>query len=422
MKPQVYSEIGRLKKVLVHRPGKEIDVIVPEMTKELLMEDILFGERAQLEHDQMCEVFHKFGAETFDVQTLLIETLRTAPQREIDVFLNNILSLENLSEDVFLKLKSLTPSELGNALIYGILHAPNVMTDEKLYFYKPVPNFIFARDPVIAAYGKILSSAMAEPVRQREAKILTFIFRHHKTMGMPKHLIDLHELSTEKGKITLEGGDFLVLDHQTAFIGCSVRTTLESIKLLGFELKKLGVVNLFVAKLPAKVSFIHLDTVFTRISEDECIMYPPLFAKESPTRAEIIYFDLKPDTVIEKKFDNIFDGLASVGIHLMPIYCGGKENLINQKREQWTQGANAFCIAPGIIMTYARNIYTAKELSRAGYLVVNAAEVLTPTFEVEFDRKLAILIQGDELCRARGGPRCLTHPLLREPVEVKAKE
>lgn len=416
MKPHVYSEIGRLKKVLVHRPGKEIDVIVPEMTKELLMEDILFGERAQLEHDAMCDVFHKFGVETYDVQSLLIESLKTSAQREIDSFLNHLQALEGFSDEVFNKLKTLSPHELGNALIYGILHTASEMTDDKLYFYKPVPNFIFARDPVIVAYDKVLASSMAEPVRQREAKILTFIFRHHKKMGMPTHLIDLHDLNTEKVKLTLEGGDFLVLDHQTAFIAWSVRTTLNSIKMLASELKKLGVINLFVAKLPPKVSFIHLDTVFTRISLDECLIYPPLFAKESPYRAEIIYFDLSGDKAKEKKFDNIFDGLASVGINLYPIYCGGKESLINQKREQWTQGANAFCIAPGIIMTYGRNIHTARELSKAGYLVVNASEVLTPTFEVEFDRKLAILIQGDELCRARGGPRCLTHPLYREKI------
>ncbi|HAZ11398.1 MAG: hypothetical protein A2X86_20025 [Bdellovibrionales bacterium GWA2_49_15] len=414
MKPQVYSEIGRLRKVLVHRPGKEIDIIVPEMTKELLMEDILFGERAQQEHDQMCEVFHKFDAETYDAQSLLIETLMTAKPHIIDAFLDQLQQLENFSDEVFQKLKRMTPSELGNALIYGILHAPNVMTDEKLYFFKPVPNFIFARDPVITVYDKILASAMAEPVRQREAKILTFIFRNHTLFGMPQNLIDLHELSTEKAKITLEGGDFLVVDHQTIFIGLSSRTTLSSIKMLAGELKKLGVAYLFVAKLPPKVSFIHLDTVFTRISQTECIIYPPLFAKESPSRAEISFFDLTGEKPKEKKFDTIFEGLAEVGINLTPIYCGGKENLINQKREQWTQGANAFCIAPGIIMTYARNVYTAKELSKAGYLVVNASEVLTPTFEVEMDRKLAILIQGDELCRARGGPRCLTQPLIRD--------
>ena len=101
-------------------------------------------------------------------------------------------------------------------------------------------------------------------------------------------------------------------------------------------------------------------------------------------------------------------------IDLRPLYCGGTTDLILQKREQWTHGANAFCIAPGIILTYARNARTIKELSRAGYLTVSAHEVLRPSFEPNLERKTAILLEGDELCRARGGPRCLTHPLVRE--------
>ncbi len=399
---------------MVHSPGPEIDIIVPEGANELLFEDILFGEMAQEEHRAMCNVFRKYGVEVLEIKELLITALEAASKEVVAALVDELQLLEHLSLQVVKKLKSLTPKQLAAALIEGILLDKHLMDDENLYLLKPIPNLIFARDPVIVAFNRILASSMAEPVRRREAKLMIFIFTNHPELILDKPIIDLHQLGTEGTKLSLEGGDFLVLDEDTVAIAWSRRTSLKSIQLLSKELKKLGVKNLIVAKLPNQISFIHLDTVFTRISEDECLIYPPLFAPESLTRADIFYFDLNQTEFKEKKYDLIFDLLNDLKIPLKPIYCGGKNNLIAQKREQWTQGANSFCIAPGIILTYSRNINTIKELSRAGYLCVNASEVLSQTFEPNFNQKTAILLKGEELCRARGGPRCLTHPLYRD--------
>ncbi len=414
MKTQVYSEIGQLKKVMVHAPGREIEVIVPEGANDLLFEDILFAERAREEHELLCKVFEKYGVETFDIKTILFQSLEKANRDTVIKLLNDLKMLEHLTNFVITKLKELSAAELSSALIEGILLDPENMDDENLYLLSPIPNLLFARDPVIIAFDKIFASSMAEPVRRRESQLLKFIFTNHPELTTDNDIIDLHELSTEGTKLTLEGGDFLVLDEDTVAIAWSKRTTLKSIKLIANELKKVGVKHLIVAKLPHQTSFIHLDTVFTRISEDECLIYPPLFTSESQARADILYFDLEAPVLKEKRYDLIFDILDEIGINLKPIYCGGKDNLINQKREQWTQGANSFCIAPGIILTYSRNRFTIKELAAAGYMCINAKEVISSTFSVNFSQKTAILLDGEELCRARGGPRCLTHPLVRD--------
>lgn len=411
----VYSEIGRLKKVMVHAPGPEVDIVTPNGANALLFEDILFGDLARIEHDIMCKVFHKYGVETYKILDLLIESLGAAPKDSVIELITEIKRLEFLGDSVVRRLTSMAVDQLGHALIEGIPEIPANMSDDNLYVLAPVPNLIFARDPVIMCHDKVLASSMAEKVRTREARLMVFIFTHHPEFGDKESIIDMSKIGRrETDKLTLEGGDFLVINKETVAIGCSLRTTIDSIKLIGKELKKLGIKHLVAPILPKQVAFIHMDTTFTRISDTECLFYPPIYAKESPTRSEILYFDLTQEVFEEKKYDYIIDCFSDIGINLTPVYCGGKESLIDQQREQWTQGSNSVCIAPGIIMTYSRNVKTVEELSKAGYMCVSAEEVIKPHFNADLSRKTVILLKGEELCRARGGPRCLTHPLIRE--------
>lgn len=401
---------------MVHSPGMEIDNIVPEGANDLLFEDILFGERARDEHKMMCRILKKYGVTPIDIKDLLEESIEAAPEQNVTELLAEFCLMENLSEEIMNDLQSFDPAKLATTLIEGILLPPELMDNDNLYQLSPIPNLLFARDPVIVAYDHVFASSMAEGARNRESRILTFIFCHHPEYKTPDKIIDLNKLSKVGGKLTLEGGDLLVLDEKTVAIGWSKRTSLTSIKVLALELKRIGVSNLIVVKLPHLTSFIHLDTTFTRINHDECLIYPPLFAEESNDRAPIIYYDLAKDELEPQTFGLIFDLFKKLDIFLKPIYCGGKDSLIDQKREQWTQGANSLCIAPGIILIYARNVKTIKELTAAGYLCINAVEILSPTFEPNLKQKTAILLKGEELCRARGGPRCLTHPILREDV------
>lgn len=416
MNGSVFSEIARLKKVMIHRPGKEVDVIVPDLASDVLFEDIIFGELARKEHDLMKGVFKKYGVKTYDILDLLIESLKEAPKAAIKNFLLDLGNYENLPQDLVKELESYDPVTLGHALIEGVLLPGEKMSDKHIYLLPPIPNLLFARDPVIMVHNKILASSMAEQIRKREAKLMIFIFTHHPQFKAPDSIIDLEQIAENNKSISLEGGDFLVLDKKTSTIAIawSKRTGLESIKILAGELGKIGIKNLIVVKLPHKNAFIHLDTSFTRINHHECLIYPPLYAKESEDPAKILYFDLTANKLKEVKYNNIFDCLEELGIYLEPIYCGGKNSLIAQKREQWTHGTNAFCIAPGIILYYSRNINTIKELSKKGYLCISAEEVLKDTFIPNFNQKTAILLDSEELCRARGGPRCMVHPLHRE--------
>ena len=179
IKTRVFSEIHRLKKVMVHRPGKEIDVIVPEKANELLFEDILFGERAQEEHDIMCKVLQKYGVETFDVLDLLIEALEGSRIDDVDKLVSNLQALEKLSDDVVDRLKAMNRNELGHALVEGIVQVESLIDEDNLYKLRPIPNLLFARDPVIIAFDKILISSMAELVRQRESELMAYIFNFH---------------------------------------------------------------------------------------------------------------------------------------------------------------------------------------------------------------------------------------------------
>lgn len=418
MKPSVYSEIGRLRKVLVHRPGKEVEVVVPELANDLLFEDILFSEKAQSEHEVLCEVLEKYGVQTYQILDLLTETLESVSEEDRVFFINKLQRLEKFDDFILRTLEGMSGKDLARSLVEGILYDENSIDNDHIYLLPPVPNLLFARDPIIFGFNRILASSMAEMARFREAEIMKYIFSKHPEMKLDDDspIIDLQKVSKNNIRLTIEGGDFLVLDKETVAIAWSKRTSLEAIRILASELKKINVKNLIAVKLPAVTSFIHLDTVFTRINHDECLIFPPLFSPTSRDRSRVFYFDLKGDKVVETEFNDMFSLLDSINIKLRPIYCGGKTDLIQQKREQWTQGANAFTIAPGIIMTYSRNVHTARELSGAGYLCISAEEVLKKSFIPNFQQKTAILIDGNELCRARGGIRCLTHPLLRDSI------
>jgi arginine deiminase len=414
MVTKVFSEIGRLKKVLVHTPGQEIDIIVPGMANRFLFDDILDGDLARKEHLEMCRVLEKYGVEVYQTKDLLREALFNTPGELIESFIKDIVKIENLSCELEAKLNRISREQLSKVLIEGIPLGPKEMKEGCYYELNPAPNLLFVRDPVIMCRDKIFEAKMTEKIRWREAKIMSFIFNHHPEFAAPSSIINIEKNLPEDISLTLEGGDFLVFDEKTIVIAWSKRTTFDSIKILAEQLKKIGMENLIVAKLPQEEVFMHIDTVFTRINTNECLIYPPLFDATSKVKAEILHFNLLKDTGSYKEYDTIFDLFETLGVNITPIYCGGKESLITQKREQATLGANSVCIAPGVILTYSRNINTIKELSAAGYHVVSSEEALSPYFIPDFSKKVVVVIKGVELVRGRGGARCLTHPLSRE--------
>jgi arginine deiminase len=219
--------------------------------------------------------------------------------------------------------------------------------------------------------------------------------------------------------VSLEGGDILVLSPKVLAVGCSERTQADAIHQLAESLRahhaedNSSFDHLLMVLMPNKRSAMHLDTIFTRTSEDECLVYPPYFLEGSRELLNVTAIDLRHDELRMHTSPSLLKALKRLGIDLKPIFCGGTDPIL-QQREQWTDGANAFCLAPGVITSYGRNIATAEALDQAGYQVVTAKEVLgEPSFDLLDGRKYLVQIEAGELSRARGGPRCMTMPLSR---------
>jgi arginine deiminase len=202
-------------------------------------------------------------------------------------------------------------------------------------------------------------------------------------------------------------------------VGLSERTNKDAITELARSLSEVdaGVSTIIAVELPKQRSFMHLDTVFTFTSRDECLIYPPVILPSGRQAATVTEIDLTKKDVRFAPRKSLLAALRRKGIDVDPIYCGGKK-AIDQQREQWTDGANAFTLAPGIVMLYERNVRTAEELAKHGYHIVYEDDLLLGRAELETwtKKKYAIQIQGHELSRARGGPRCMTMPLEREDL------
>lgn len=415
----VTSEIGRLKKVLIHLPGHEIDVMIPSMMEELLFDDILYGQLAREEHRRFQQLIYFIADEVVDLQHLLAETLDDAGVREslaLD-FARRLKLRKSFTE----MLGSLDAKRLAEVMVAGL---PS--DDGRAFDVPPVPNIFFMRDPQFVLGDGVVISSMATHARSRESLLSHYVFRHHPTFRRRDLFwMDFYEEPWPKTKAgvrrrpTIEGGDVLVPRRDMLLVGVTERTNRAGVEHLAHSLRasKAGVKTIFVVEIPRRRSFMHLDTVFTIINHDECLLYPPVMLPGSRESAKVYRLDLTRRELTYSEEDSLLGALAKKGMELEPIFCGGSRP-IDQQREQWTDGANAFALSPGVIVLYERNVRTADELSKRGYHVVYEDDLLLGRVELEHwtERKYAIQIQGHELSRARGGPRCMTMPLEREDL------
>ena len=293
------------------------------------------------------------------------------------------------------------------------------------YMLNPIPNLLFMRDPAAVVGDGYCVNAMATWARQREPLILSYVFKHHSRFC---HLTDNDKWFDQvtpliQGEIkvpqSLEGGDTLVLSDKVIAVGCSERTTADAIHILAENLRQdfrrgTGTFeHLLMVLMPKKRSAMHLDTIFTPINTHECLIYPPYFTDGSRELLNVVKIDLRFEELRFTTRPNLLTTLREVGLDLQPVFCGGND-YIKQQREQWTDGANAFALAPGVILGYSRNVATAEELAKKGYRVLAARELLAePKINLLDRKKYLILLESGELSRARGGPRCMTMPLAR---------
>ena len=426
MSLNVNSEIGKLSSVLVHLPGPEIDRMVPSMMEELLFDDILFGARAREEHRRFQQVLGYVADEVLQARDLLAEVLAVKEHREA--------ILEDLERKLLWgtepggRLRELSGNDLASALVTGIEKPAReaAQSSSELYWLPPIPNYFFQRDPLVVVGDRVIRGSMATPARLREPLLSGYIFQYHPRFARSDGVFWFREFSADfnrsapyaRMRPTLEGGDVLVLRSDLLLIGYSERTERTTIERLAEQLKaqKSPVKRLFVVAIPPARATMHLDTVFTVISRDECLVYGPMILAGGTEEADVYQCDLTRREIAWTSGKDLLTSLKAQGLDLAPVRCGG-DDPIAERREQWTDGANAFALAPGIILLYDRNVRTAEELARVGYRIVDEDDLLLGREELDVRKgKCAVRLAAHELSRARGGPRCMAMPLVREDL------
>ncbi|WP_050739759.1 arginine deiminase [Acetobacterium bakii] len=402
---KIESEIGKLRKVLIHRPGKELERIVPDSLKELLFEDIPWLKRMQEEHDDFAKILTQRGAEVLYVEELLKDILKTTAVREnlVHEVIDQNPSSGNYI-DGFLNeyLLSLDSDALGDALIAGVLqkelgHMERhlVLTDymkgpEPYAFYlNPVPNLYFMRDPAVAIHDGMCISAMATRTRKRESQYMAAIYEHHPLFATCENKTFYQDTNF----FSVEGGDVLILSPTVVALGCSERTQVQGVEELAKNLFKadLGIEKVLAVKIPSNRAFMHLDTVFTMVDYDKFIVYPGILDQVET----IIMTSGKEGQIHYQRIDTLQGALKSVlGLPAINLIQSGGGNPVAAAREQWNDSTNTLAIAPGVIVAYARNERSNEVLTQNGIEVIG--------------------IEASELVRGRGGPRCMTMPLYRD--------
>jgi arginine deiminase len=412
----IKSEVGRLKRVLCHPPGPEVDCMIPDMMEELLFDDILHGEEARAEHAQIRRVLEVLGVEVLEMRGLLDVAL--AQEGALEWVTK--LALPQGAPDVDSVLEKGGHQAIADLLIGGHRAESPHDTDviHELYALSPIPNLCFQRDPQVVIGRQVAICNMATAARSREAWLAETIFRFHPDLkAAPRLIAPSAATAVSLRNASVEGGDVLLLSEDILAIGFSQRTTRPGIQWLAEAIKKSGEGPrwMVVVEVPPKRAFMHLDTLFTPVDRDACLVYPPVIHANGPLNAGVFLIDLHREELAFVAKPDLLSTLKSLGMELQPIACGGTDP-VAQQREQWTDGANAMALAPGVILTYNRNRATAAELERHGFELVDAMDLLVGKNEIDLTagKRAAIMLASNELSRARGGPHCLLQALLRD--------
>ena len=422
MRINVTSEIGKLRRVLVHLPGREIDLMVPPMMAQLLFDDILYGQVAREEHRRFQQLIRFVADEVVEFQDLLEDVLQDEDAK--DFIVRDLAKKNRLTRRLVAQLLEMPADKLAEILISGIPREKEESGDLPKFDLFPVPNLFFMRDPQVVIGNGVVISSMATQARRRESLLSKYVFEFHSSLREKTNFwIDFMagepERPMSRNLPTLEGGDLLLPNRELLLAGVTERTNRAGIQQLAKALKAAGseVKTIILVEMPKQRSFMHLDTVFTFINRNECLIYPPVILPEGSQAAKVTSIDLTRRAPSYKAEKSLLGALKRRGLDMDPIYCGGKKS-VDQMREQWTDGANAFTLAPGIILMYERNVRTAEELAAHGYHIIYEDDLLLGRVELETwtDKKYALQIPGHELSRARGGPRCMTMPLERDDI------
>lgn len=405
----VTSEIGALRSVLIHTPGRELVAVTPGNREDYLYDDIIDLDLAVQEHRRFAAVLGRY-AEVLEVRDLLAEV---AAQPEARDFLVT-RALEVVPSDALAKrLEALPAEELVTVMIEGALEEAGPIAralNEGGYALPPLPNLFFTRDVGIVIGEHSVIGSMRYGVRWTEELLVKALFRYHPKLENAGILYDGSE--EKRPNYTLEGGDVHPMRPDLLVLGFSERSSpaaLDHLCDLAFE--HCGVTDVVIVVLPNERTAIHLDMIFTQIDREMCVIYPPFFV--GPERLAVLHRRKRSKGV--KEMPNFFAAMQAVDVPMEPVFCGGNQRPL-QEREQWSSACNFFAVRPGLAITYARNEATLVELVGAGFRVVTAVNLLTGQEWLEEGERGIITVEGSELVRGGGGPRCMTLPLRREAL------
>ena len=409
---EVNSEIGKLEKVIVHSPGREIQDMTPKMAEKLLYNDIIPLSVVSEEHARLKKILQRV-AEVYEFTDLLTETLEDDEVRS--AFIKRLVGDAGIGEREA-ELRAFSPAELTQAVVKGLPEKKSSLEkylSDRQYDINPLPNLYFTRDAAMVFGNRVISGAMANSVRQAESEAAAAFFEYNPKLRNAGFLLQGHRNSNRQ--LTIEGGDFLVLSEKCLLIGVSERTSPAAVDHIAGVLGKEREMTIFAVILPKERATIHLDMILTQISRDELMVYEPYIL--GSRRLRFVRIDVRPGA--EPKLSDVpelLPALKKEGFDFSPVLCGGGD-LVQQQREQWLSGNNFFAIAPGKIIGYACNNYTLEALNRAGFEIRNDEDFLVSGDSIDRYDKLVIGINGVELARGGGGARCMTCPIRRQPLK-----
>lgn len=404
----VFSETGPLKQVMLHRPGNELNRLTISNMDELLFDDLIWLDQAQREHDNFADILRREGCEVLYFSECLADVIQDRDIRASllkDVFSYECLD-RRLSDGLFNVFMDLPSSGLAAHLIEGYskeeaasicktsLSLVSLVENGSEFTIHPIPNLYFQRDPAITVGNGIIIGQMTFEARQREPLYWKYITKYHPRFNGMEILFG--DAPDEIWPHKVEGGDLLVLSEKAMAIGVSQRTAPTTVQRIGRKLVyKTPIRRLFAFEMPKERYCMHLDTVFTMVDKDAFTIFPTIIDVLKVWQLD--YYDNGVLASI-KQLKHWKEAIAEeLGFDKIRVIEMRGRNQAETDREQWHDGCNTLAVAPGKVVTYNRNCMSNKLLRD------NGIEVLE--------------LEGPELGRGRGGPRCMTMPLNRGPVK-----